>query len=375
MIKVLLVSPRLPPDNSYYCGDYAYTDLLLSYPPSEVTYYHYEDLIANRQAKRSRFWQATSYYLTKWGFLPPDMWVESLISDFTPDILHIYGFSARVSFSQMTRYPPVIIGAGTGSYSDLKYYHSWPASRIRRARRLKRWYLQMMAAHDSSLRPGKAAHILVWSEFSRQMHLQEGYVRPEKITVLPPGIPYPQVSCRDQSDTITFLFVGRDFERKNGPLVLEAFRRIHTKYPHTRLLLIGQPADGHSINESGVIHREFVPRDELLRDIYPQADVLLLPSKAEGFGLVIVEAMAMGLPTIAVEAWAMPEIIQHGENGLLIQPDSLDDLASAMQRLVMDSALLQAMKTQSLSVFKERFSVDAHNRKLREIYDQVLAET
>jgi len=373
MMKVLLVSPRLPPGNSHYCGDYAYTDLLLSYPPPGVTYYHYEDLVANKRAKRSRFWQATSYYLTKCGFLPPDMWVESLISDFVPDIVHIYGFSARVSFPQAPRYPPVIIGAGTGSYSDLKYYHSWPARRIQRARKLKRWYLQTMNAHDSSLRPEKAAHILVWSDFSRQMHLQEGYVRPEKITVLPPGLPSSgQVSCKAERDAISFLFVGRDFERKNGPLVLEAFRRIHAEYPHTRLLLIGQPADGHIINESGVIHRDFVPRDELLRDIYPQADVLLLPSKAEGFGLVIVEAMAMGLPAIAVDAWAMLEIIQHGANGFLIQPDSLDDLVSAMRRLVMDSALLQAMKAKSLSVFKEHFSVDAHNQKLKTIYDQVL---
>ncbi len=374
MIDVLLVSPRLPADDPHYCGDHAYTHTLLQYPPPGVIYHHYEDLIAGGQIQRERFWQSASYYLTRWGILPPDMWTEALRSDFVPDILHIYGFSARVHFPRRIKYPSVVIGAGTGSYSDLKYYHSWPTWRMQLARRLKRWYLQVMEAHDSSLRPERAAHVVVWSDFSRRMHLAEGYVRPEQISVLPPGLPPLVVksSITHSDSPITFLFVGRDFERKNGPLALEAFRRVHTEYPATRLLLIGQPRDGCTIEEPGVTHRQFVPRDELLREIYPQADMLLLPSRAEGFGLVIVEAMAMGIPSIAVNAWAMPEIIQHGVNGFLIQPDSLDDLIGYMRRFTADSDLRIVMKTQSEAIFHQRFSVQAHNQRLKLVYEDAL---
>lgn len=375
MIDVLLISPCLPSNDPNYYGDHAYTDTLLKYPPAGVNYHHYEHLIASGQIRRGRFWKTTSYYLKQWGILPPDIWVEALDSDFIPDILHIFGYSARVRFPDSTHYPPVILGVSTGSYSDLKYYHSWQPARIERARRLKRIYLQIMRAHDSSLQPQKAAHVLVWSDFSRQMHLQEDRVRSEKISVLPPGLPTIQttMSSENKSNVITFLFVGRDFERKNGHMVLEAFRRIHTKYPNTRLLLIGQPRDSRLICEPGLEHHLFVTRGKLLHEIYPQADVLLLPSKAEGFGLVILEAMSMGMPAIAVDAWAMPEIIRNGENGFLIQPGSLDDLIKYMQIIAVNSNLRGLMKERSKSIFQKCFSIQAHNQKLESVYQRALS--
>lgn len=374
MIHVLLVSPRLPPDDNRYCGDNAYTDTLLQYPPPGVRYYHYEDLMASGQIRKIKWLYRIGPRLRKRGILPPDLWAEYLISDFIPDILHIQGFSAVVQFPNLERRVPIVLGTSTGSISDLKYYLSWPEKRIRRARWLKRQYLQLIGAHDTSLRPEHAARVLVWSEFAKQMHLEEGYVRPDQIEVLYPGLPWrgdERIKHNGRRET-TFLFIGSDFKRKNGHLVLEAFRRVRAKYPDVHLILVGRPANGKQIVEPSVTHYLFLPRQELLEGIYPQADVLVLPSRAEGFGLVLLEAMSFGMPVLGVDGWAMPEIIRHGVNGWLVSQPSVDALIEYMQQCAESPELLIRMGKQCKKLFDQHFSIEHHNETLRQIYDELI---
>jgi len=376
MIEVLLVSPRLSADDPRRCGDHTYTDLLLQNPPEGVEYYHYEDLIAAGYARRIRPLQAMSHYLTRAGILPPDMWYEAISCDFVPDVIHLYGFSVTVRVAGVNcKYPPIVLGVGTGGYSDLQYYHGWNRQKIERARRLKRLYLKTVCAHDSSLRPEQAARILTWSAFSRHIHLDEGYVPEDRISVLYPGLPSPQLTSnrRNNGSGTTYLFIGRNFERKNGSLVLQAFRSVHCAYPQTRLLLISEPVDGRSIEEPGVSHHRFVPRELLLSDFLPQADVFLLPSKAEGFGLAALEAMSFGIPVIAVNAWAMPEIVQDEVNGFLIDLDSLDQLTSRMMQFAQTPTLTKTMQEGCQAVFQRKFSIEVHNTQLLSHYVHALA--
>ncbi len=374
MINVLLVSPRLPPTDNRYGGDNGYTDTLLQYPPQGVRYYHYEDLMATGQVRKLKWLYRIGPRLRRWGILPYDLWAEYLVSDFVPDILHIYGFSAVVRFPKSAGQVPVVVGSGTGSYSDLRYYLGWSEQRARRARWRKRQYLRLIDAHDSSLRPEKAARVLVWSEFSKRMHLEEGYVRPDQIEVLYPGLPWrgdARMKHHD-ADGVTFLFVGRDFERKNGSLVLRAFRQVRARHPNVRLILVSRPADGRQIVEPGVTHYLFLLRQELLERIYPQADVLVLPSKAEGFGLVLLEAMSFGMPVIGVDGWAMPEIIRNDVNGWLIGQDSVEELTRIMDRCASSPDLLAAMSQKCQEHFMHRFSIERHNQSLRETYDRIV---
>lgn len=375
MINVLLVSPRLPPSDPRFGGDYAYTETLLKYPPPGVRYYHYEDLIASGQVRKHLWLHRIGYRLWLWGILAPDLWAEYIVSDFVPDILHIVSFSAVVRFPRNTPPVPTILSMSVGSYSDLRYYLGWPEERVRRARWRKRQYLRLIDAHDSSLRPEKAARVLVWSEFSKRMHLEEGYVRPDQIEVLYPSLPWRGDAPKKHAyeGGVTFLFVGRDFERKNGPLVLEAFRRVRAQHPEARLIVVSRPADGKPIVEPGVTHYLFLPRQELLDRIYPQADVLVLPSRAEGFGLAILEAMSVGLPAIVVDAWAMPEIISDGVNGFLIRRNSFTELVDHMQQMAAQPELVYRMQECSLETFQQRFSIHSHNRQLHAVYASTLS--
>jgi glycosyltransferase involved in cell wall biosynthesis len=301
------------------------------------------------------------------------MWFEALTTEFVPDLLHIYGFSATVRFNRKHKIP-VVLGQGTGGALDITFYHGWNRTRIRLARWRKMMFLKCIGAYDSSQNPRDARAIHVWSEFSKTLHLAEGQLRPAQIEVLSPGLPRHDhtAQLRARSDDITFLFVGRDFERKNGPLMLEAFRRVRARHSQARLILIGIPPKGEIVAEEGIAHYSFIPRQELYERIYPQADVLILPSKAEGYGLVLLEAMSFGMPVIGVNAWAMPEIITDGENGFLIAPDSVDELAARMCWLIEQPSLMTHIRQRAREVFSSKFSIEQHNRKLRAIYDQVL---
>ena len=372
MIDVLLVSPRLAVSDQQYSGEHAYTDTLLDYPPDGVRFHHYEDLLSDGRIRKIKWLYRLGPRLKGGGILPPDLWAEYLQSEFVPDVVHIHAFSAVVRFTSPNAQVPIVLSASTGGYSDLKFYEGWEASRIRRSRWLKRQYLKLIDAYDTSLRPEQAAQVLVWSRFSRQMHLEEGYVRPGQIEIVNPGLPLraPPPNGSTPKMHTTFLFVGRDFVRKNGELVLDCFRRVHARHPSSRLILVGTPRDAKVIQESGVTHYLSVPRDQLLEVIYPQADVLVLPSKAEGFGLVLLEAMSFGMPVIGIDAWAMKEVVQDGVNGFLLSETAGSDLELAMSSLIENSILYADLKEGALRLFREKFAVSVHNQQLARIYQR-----
>lgn len=370
LINVLLISPKMPQSDPRFGGDHAYTEMLLTHPPEGVRYFFYEDLIAGGEIRTHRVLNALVPRLVQYGVLPPDVWAVFLVSNFVPDLIHVYGFSAHIAFPKRCGSPiPLILSQGTGGASDLLYYLGWNEDRARRARRVEALVLKLLRIYNSSLNPGHASRILVWSEFSRQMHLWDDITRPEQMEILRPGLVDPGISrVRSGQRGITFLFIGRDFARKNGHLVLEAFRRVRASNPHAYLHIIGNPPGNTMIVEDGIVHERFVTRRELYARVYPQADVLVLPSRAEGFGLVLLEAMSFGMPVIGIDAWAMPEVVNDEENGFLIPPNSVTALADRMSGLVNDADLLATMGQNSKRVFLERFSIDRHNRRLREIY-------
>mgnify|MGYP001094327323 CR=1 FL=1 len=373
IVNVLLVSPYLPPEDPRFGGDHGYTMTLLEHPPSGVQYFHHEELIRQARATRVRPIQILVHQLRKKKLIAPGLWFESFETDFVPDLIHIVSFSALVRIRGTRRNIPVVIGTSTGSTSDLRYYYGWAEKRVHQARIVQRVLLRLIGAYDTALNPRDAKRVLVWSEFARRLHVEEGVTPPYLLDVLPPGIPRRVMGIRPESRSLRFLFIGRDFERKNGPLVLKGFRQVRAEYPNIELVVVGQPADGHLISEPGVTHYRFMPRQQLLEDVIPKADVLLLPSRAEGFGLVLLEAMACGLAWFGVDAYAMPEIIEEGENGFLLRPDSLDDLVRHMRLMSEQPGLLQHVKQRSERIFNEKFAVEVHNQRLRSIYDSVLA--
>jgi len=108
-----------------------------------------------------------------------------------------------------------------------------------------------------------------------------------------------------------------------------------------------------------------VPRVHL-GALYRDADVVVVPSLSEPFGLVIVEALAAGTPVIATDVGDIAQIVRHGENGLLVPPRDPAALASAIQSLADDRDRLRALASRARASVLPRFSWEESGRRLRE---------
>jgi glycosyltransferase involved in cell wall biosynthesis len=164
----------------------------------------------------------------------------------------------------------------------------------------------------------------------------------------------------------TVLFVGVDFDRKGGQNVLEAFARLRRDIPDARLLLVGPrfPIDAPGVDNLGFLRKDDPSDWRRLEQAYNDADVFCLPTRYEPFGVAFIEAMFFGLPCIGTNVWAVPEMIVHEQTGLLVPPDSPDDLRSALHRLLSDRELSSRMGAAGRERALTQFTWDAVARRV-----------
>ena len=94
--------------------------------------------------------------------------------------------------------------------------------------------------------------------------------------------------------------------------------------------------------------------------IVPAFDVSVLATRKETFGLVLIEAQCLGIPVIGTDAGGVPEIIDDGENGLMVTPEDPEALADAIYRLYGDSRLRRDIATAGKRTMADRFSLETH---------------
>jgi D-inositol-3-phosphate glycosyltransferase len=176
------------------------------------------------------------------------------------------------------------------------------------------------------------------------------------ISIIPHGLPPWWPLGRDPEVQNTVLYVGR-LERGKGILdALRSFRLLLEACPETQLVIIGPPHRsmepeliGHMTDElhlkENVRFLGGLPQEQVI-PWYKRARVFLFPSYYESFGLVALEAMACGLPIVGYNAGAIPEVVQHGHTGLLVEPGDIEGLAEGMIQLISDD---DAWKTMSLA--------------------------
>lgn len=120
-----------------------------------------------------------------------------------------------------------------------------------------------------------------------------------------------------------FLFVGRDFKRKNGQLVIDAFKIARSHNSELELYIAVD--DKFKIEQDGIIEvRDFSNNKE---KYYNMCDVFVMPSKFEAFGLVFAEALTYGLPCIGIKKYEMPYIIEDNITGYLLEDENPYTLA------------------------------------------------
>lgn len=165
-----------------------------------------------------------------------------------------------------------------------------------------------------------------------------------------------------KTDTFTFVFVGRLVRDKGINELVRAFRRLHRQHPHTRLLLVGpeerelDPLEADTIRE--IETNPAIQAVGMQTDVRPwlaASDALVFPSYREGFPNVVIEAGAMGLPSIVTDINGSREIIIPDRNGIIVPPRDEDALHAAMQRLVTDPRLVSDMGREARPLVASRY--------------------
>lgn len=158
------------------------------------------------------------------------------------------------------------------------------------------------------------------------------------------------------------LFVGLDWKRKGGPDLVKAFDLVRENCPEARLTIVGARPEIH-IPNCQVIGQV---KPEELDQYYQQASVFCLPTHLEPFGIVFIEAMTAHLPIVATRVGAIPDFVEEGKNGWLVEPGDVKAIASALLRLLKDPAMCRAFGEHSYRLTKERYSWRAVGEKFRE---------
>jgi glycosyltransferase involved in cell wall biosynthesis len=276
----------------------------------------------------------------------------------------------------------------------LAEYLGWSRDRIATQFATSQRIYQALGIHHRLLNLGRAARVYLFSEWAREVNVRWG-ADPEKLAVIYPGFATPPLADRSDRETFTFLFVGRDFERKGGYDVIEAFAQLARDLPQIRLVLAG--ADPSFRNPDLLIHswvsaerRERleaelenlikagrairlpqVSQAELRTKLFPQADAFVMPTNAEGFGFTNVEAMSFGLPVITSNVGPAPEIVANGESGVLVSPGDVAALTETMHRLAVSPARAIAMGNAGRGRFEARFTRERFRRELGALYRSV----
>ena len=180
------------------------------------------------------------------------------------------------------------------------------------------------------------------------------------------------------AESIILGFVGQLDERKGISVLLKAFEGVIEKVPSARLVLVGRGQLETEVREAIRAHswQECVVPAGFIADtraIMQALDVLVLPSFWEGFGLVLIEAMAAGKPVITTNVSSMPEIVEDGHTGFLIPPGDANMLAARALELLGNADLRRSMGEAGRCRVIKQFTMEKMIQELQDLFARELA--
>ena len=165
------------------------------------------------------------------------------------------------------------------------------------------------------------------------------------------------------------LFVGVDWHRKGGPLLAAAFRRVLRTHPDARLTIVGC-APELDLPNCTVAGR--VPLSEIGR-YYREASVFCLPTRIEPFGIAFLEASAHALPVVGTRIGAIPDFVEDGCSGCLVDDGDEEGLAARLIELLGDPGKCKAFGEHGRRRVRERYTWEATGRRIRQAIGAALS--
>jgi glycosyltransferase involved in cell wall biosynthesis len=251
---------------------------------------------------------------------------------------------------------------------------------------------------EATKRPDLAAYLAIENLFLRKaagVFAVSSSIREEliarkvaawKISIVNNGITDPVNNGRDRraasADRRSFphlICIGRLIESKRFDLAIEAVHVLRGEYPNILLSIAGDgPCEGALRNrvreldlESHVVLHGFVKDTGR---IYEDGDIFLLPSETEGSPIVLIEAMAYGLPIVVAPAGAIPEMVKDGQSALFVEPNEAAGIIRAIRKIICDENCRTGLGRNARGVFLARFNAHtmayAYATQYRAVFDE-----
>ena len=231
----------------------------------------------------------------------------------------------------------------------------------------------------------RADAVIAPSAYTRDKMVEMNEVDPARMTVLAHGLDAAWVAGAPAGPRgkrlLSVTRLGLADAYKGIDVVLRALPTVLEKHPGASYVIAGDGSDRPRLEK---LARELGIRDRVefcgevtgsrLRTLYSEADLFVLPSQKEGFGIVFLEAMSYGLPVVAARAAGALDVIQDGVTGLLVPPDQPDALAWALEGLLADAAHRQTLGEAGRKRVVENFSFEHFSQRWQRWLAEVLPE-
>lgn len=227
--------------------------------------------------------------------------------------------------------------------------------------------------------------IIAISQFTVAQALKcQNIVAKDKVDILHNCLPFQIVErepCQRQMRSLSILTVSRLVEHKGHEYVLRAMPLLLEDFPQLIYHVVGEGeivgklhhlAQDLGIADSVQFHGRV--SEEMLDKHYANASVFVMPSRGEGFGFVFIEAMARGIPVVAGNMDASPEVVMDGQTGCIVDPTSVEAIAMAIRHLLEDAQLRQQMGQNAYKYATQQFGFDRFQQSLSNYLSELVNE-
>jgi glycosyltransferase involved in cell wall biosynthesis len=297
-----------------------------------------------------------------------DRWVARRLSRGGADAVIACEISALATFREARR-------RGIATLLDAPSIHHAAQDRLHGTTDSPRLHRRIVAVKDAEI--ALADHILTVSELARRTYVEAG-IPATKVHAVPLGADlelFAPDGAGRSGGSFTFLFSGAMIRRKGFDLLLAAFERVRAADPGARLRLAGPRGDSAHLLDGGVEGVEALgalPQAELAAELR-RADLLVLPSRNDSYGMVVAEALASGTPVLVSEMVGAKDLVVEGRNGWIVPVEDAATLAARMAWCAANAGAVRALRA-FCRRSAESATWPAYHRRLAELLREILTD-
>lgn len=287
--------------------------------------------------------------------------LREIIDTYNLDILQVYGGPGGVFLLRKPNLPVIYVANHTYA-QQFRYFK-------------KRIYQFLMLLEKIGYII--STKIIAISSTTKKSLVDDYGIPPEKIIVIPVGIDLDEFKPLNDIKKIpsSILYVGRLDKRKGVQYLIRAMKHIVKDFPTAKLYIIGNGNLRNSLEElarrekvnNHVVFLGKVPTNDLI-EWYNKAEVFVLPSLFEGFGIVALEAMACGTPVIGTKVPGIVDIIEHEKTGLLVSPKNEKELGENLKQMLSTPKMRRRFVHKSKKRLEKKFEWKVIAEKVDKIY-------